>query len=195
MKLADHNTFLVKQRNVCSDSGRVDGYVFYPRLDGFDPYKSRRVLDGTCMSKHNREAIRVQTSYQDSDGVWLGADKWGIIERFKFDKNDTIKSAAFVEFQSRHYGDLRKRDTHLGTIGGAGLRAWNGSVVGEYAPIKGAKNGTCIKNVSRFRLEGAAKDMRELFKYSSESYDSISALQNGPSPHGDYPYFYAWSKK
>ena len=103
----------------------------------------------------------------------------------------TAKSAGFVQFQSRHYGDLRKRDTHFGTIGGAGLRAWNGSIVGEYAPTRG---GETIKHVSRFRLQGAATEMRKLFKHSSESYDSITALQSGVSPYTNCPYFYAWSQ-
>ena len=69
------------------------------------------------------------------------------------------KSAGFVQFLSRHYGDLRKRDTHFGIIGGAGLRAWNGSVVRGYAPTR---RGESIKHVSRFRLEG------KLFKHSLE---------------------------
>jgi hypothetical protein len=71
------------------------------------------------------------------------------------------------------------------------LRAWNGSVVGEYAPTGG---GGTIKYVSRFRLEGAATEMRDLFRHSSESYDSITALQSGLSPYTNCPYFYAWSQ-
>ena len=103
----------------------------------------------------------------------------------------TAKSARFVQFQSCHYGDLRKSDTRFGIIGGAGLRAWNGSVVGEYAPTRG---GESIKHVSRFRLEGAATEMRELFKHSSESYDTITASQSELSPYTNCPYFYAWSQ-
>ena len=87
VKLADHSTFLGKERNTCSESGRVDGYVFDPRFDGFNPYKQCiRVLDESRMGKNNREAIRVQISSQNTDGVWCGNDKWGTIERFKFDK-------------------------------------------------------------------------------------------------------------
>jgi hypothetical protein len=192
VRLADHNTFLGKERNTYSESGRVEGYVFDPRLDGFDPYKQcGHVLDGSRMGKSNREAIDVQTSSQNMDGEWCGNKEWGTIERFKFDKNMVARIRAFVQFQSRHYGDLRKHDTHFGTLGGAGLRAWNGSVVGEYAPTRG---GGTIKNVSQFRLQGAAKEMRELFKHSSESYDSITALQSVASPYGNCPYFYAWSQ-
>ena len=160
VKLADHNTFVGKESNTCSESRRVDGYVF-------DPYKQcSHILDGSRTGKNNREAIRVQTSSQNTDGVWCDNDEWGTIERFKFDKKVTAKSAGFVRFQSSHYGDLCKRDTHVGIIGGAGLCAWNGSIVGEYAPTRG---GETIKHVSRFRLEGAATDMRELCKHSSES--------------------------
>ena len=131
VKLADHSTFLGKERNACSESGRVDGYVFAS-------YKQcSHVLDGSQTRKNNHEAIRVQTSSQNMDGVWCGNDEWGTIERFKFDKKMIAKSAGFVQFQSRHYGDLRKRDTHFDTIGGADLRAWNRSVVGEYAPTRG----------------------------------------------------------
>ena len=70
VKLADPSTFLGKECNTCSESRRVDGYVFNPRLDGFDPYKQcSRVMDGSHMGKNNREAIRVQTSSQNTDGV------------------------------------------------------------------------------------------------------------------------------
>ena len=69
VKLADHSTFLGKERNTCSESGRVDGYVF-------DPYKQcSHVLDGSRMGKNNREAIQVQTSSQNTDGVWCGNDE------------------------------------------------------------------------------------------------------------------------
>ena len=103
VKLANPSTFLGKECNTCSESGRVIGHVFDPRLDGFDPYKQcSRVLDGSHMGKNNREAIRVQTSSQNADGVWCGNDEWGTIERFKFDKKNTAKSAGSVQFQSCH---------------------------------------------------------------------------------------------
>ena len=76
MKLANHSTFLGKEHIACSASGRVDGYVF-------GPYKQcSHVLDGSRTGKNNCEAIRVQTSSQNTDGVWCGNDEWRTIERF-----------------------------------------------------------------------------------------------------------------
>jgi len=120
------------------------------------------------MDGNMHEAISVQSSCPDTDNVWQGMDDWGTIERFTLSKTDSRRSTGFLRYQSGNYDDLRKNDTHFGSIEGGCLRAWNGSVVGKYSPMVGGTKAKCIKNILCFKLEGAAKEMGNAFRNSSE---------------------------
>ena len=172
-----------------SSTSRVSRCVFDPRLPGFDPESWPYVLDGTRMDTSGREAISVQGS-RFSNGLWVPEDAWYTIERFGFDPSQTVPAARFIAFQARHYGDVRVLDPHLGTLGGAGLRAWNGTVIGEYSSRKG---GEFAKHVSRFRLAKVSKCFARLWSASTEGYDLLVSTQSGIGPIPDAPYFFAWS--
>ena len=172
-----------------SSSSRVPRFVFDPRLSGFSPKEWPYVLDGSSANLMGRESILVQES-RFVAGKWAPVSSWHIVERFCFDPAKSKPATNFIEFQRRHYGDLRKADPHLGTLGGAGLRAWNGTTIAEYSPSSG---GHCSKSVSRFRLESVARAFKSLFRASTEGYELLSSTQAGIGPIPDAPYFYAWS--
>ena len=142
-----------------------------------------------------REAISVQSSCQDNDKVWQGMDDWGTIERFKLSKTDLRRSTGFVQYQSGHYDDLHKNDTHFGLIGGKCSHAWNGSAVREYSRMVGGPKAKCMKNISRFKLEGAFKEMGNAFRNSPEIFAGIAGPQLGTFPFhlSTGSYFFAWS--
>ena len=134
------------------------------------------------MDGNMHEAILVQISCQDADNVWQGMDVWGTIERFTRIKTDLRRSRRFVQYQSGHYDDLRKNDTHFGSIGGKCSHAWNGSAVREYSSMVAGPKAKCMKNISRFKLEGAFKEMGNAFRNSPEIFAGITGPQLGTSP-------------
>lgn len=191
VKSVSRESFVRKEAHATAGgSGRVQGHIFTPLLPGFDIHKMTQ-MDGSKCDASGREVIYVEGSTKGPSG-WKGTGKWHVIERFAKGATKMGRIEQFVRYQSEHYDDLRTSENHFGWIGGAGLRAWNATIVGEYSPI----SGPCkiVKAVSRFRLHGAATEMRECFCRSYADFAGLVYLQSRDGPIKGEPYFFAWSK-
>ena len=77
------HTYLRKEMKCRGKSGRVPGYVFDPRIAGYEPHLWPHVLDGSkCMPSNNREAICVEGAHRDASNVSIENGVWFTIERF-----------------------------------------------------------------------------------------------------------------
>ena len=100
-----------------------------------------------------------------------------------------------MQYQSGHYDDLRKNDTHFGSVGGKCSHAWNGSAVREYSRMVGGPKAKCMKNILRFKLQGAFKEMGNAFRNSPEIFAEIAGpqLETSPLLLSTGLFFFAWS--